>query len=70
MSSPALPRTDEGKRICQVIRVRPERLAEYKKARRIIFPGPWMVFMRQVHAEVWPDVIAALRRAHIVGESK
>ena len=53
-----------------MIRVRPERLAEYKKARYITFSGPWMELTRQVHAEVWPDVIAALRRAHIVGEPK
>lgn len=53
MSSLALPRTDEGQRICQVIRVRPERLAEYKK----------------VHADVWPGVLAALRRAHIADYS-
>ena len=29
---PELPRTDQGKRICQVIKVRPEALDEYKKA--------------------------------------
>jgi len=29
---PTLPKTDEGKRICQVIKVRPEHLEEYKKA--------------------------------------
>ncbi|KAK4686056.1 L-rhamnose mutarotase, partial [Tremellales sp. Uapishka_1] len=50
---PELPRTDEGKRICQVIKVRPERLAEYK----------------HVHANGWPEVKDALRKAHIVGGS-
>lgn len=30
-----LPRTDEGKRICQVIKVRPEHLEEYKKVSRV-----------------------------------
>lgn len=28
---PELPKTNEGKRICQVIKVKPEALAEYKK---------------------------------------
>jgi hypothetical protein len=28
---PTLPRTNEGKRICQVIKVKPEALDEYKK---------------------------------------
>lgn len=28
---PELPRTNEGKRICQVIKVKPEALEEYKK---------------------------------------
>jgi len=28
---PELPRTNEGKRICQVIKVKPEALDEYKK---------------------------------------
>lgn len=30
---PELPRTNEGKRICQVIKVKPEALDEYKKVR-------------------------------------
>jgi len=30
-----LPRTDEGKRICQVIKVKPEHLEEYKKVCRV-----------------------------------
>lgn len=30
-----LPRTDEGKRICQVIKVKKEALEEYKKVRRL-----------------------------------
>jgi hypothetical protein len=28
---PELPKTNEGKRICQVIKVKPEALEEYKK---------------------------------------
>lgn len=28
---PDLPRTDEGKRICQVIKLRPEALSAYKQ---------------------------------------
>jgi hypothetical protein len=28
---PELPRTNEGKRICQVIKVKPEALKEYKE---------------------------------------
>ncbi|RSH94466.1 hypothetical protein EHS25_004269 [Saitozyma podzolica] len=47
---PQLPRTNEGKRICQVIRVKPAQLDEYKK----------------VHAAVWPEVLGALRKAHVV----
>jgi hypothetical protein len=31
---PELPRTNEGKRICQVIKVKPEALEEYKKVNR------------------------------------
>ncbi|WVR03984.1 hypothetical protein IAU60_000983 [Kwoniella sp. DSM 27419] len=50
---PELPKTDQGKRICQVVKVRPERLEEYKK----------------VHAAVWPEVLAALRKAHVVDYS-
>ncbi|GFZ42783.1 hypothetical protein JCM24511_00501 [Saitozyma sp. JCM 24511] len=50
---PQLPRTNEGKRICQVIRVKPEQLDEYKK----------------VHAAVWPEVLGALRKAHVVDYS-
>lgn len=34
LPAPTLPRTDEGKRICQVIKVRPEHLDEYKRVRR------------------------------------
>jgi hypothetical protein len=30
-SMPELPRTNEGKRICQVIKVKPEALDDYKK---------------------------------------
>ncbi|ORY27490.1 rhamnose mutarotase [Naematelia encephala] len=50
---PQLPRTNEGKRICQVIKVKPEALTEYKKC----------------HGEVWPEVLAALRKAHVVDYS-
>ncbi|KAK1920978.1 rhamnose mutarotase [Papiliotrema laurentii] len=53
LPAPTLPRTDEGKRICQVIKVRPEHLDEYKR----------------VHANVWPEVLATLRRAKIVDYS-
>lgn len=31
LPAPSLPRTNEGKRICQVIKVKPEALDEYKK---------------------------------------
>ncbi|KAI9632407.1 rhamnose mutarotase [Dioszegia hungarica] len=50
---PELPRTNEGKRICQIIRVKPEALKEYK----------------EVHSAVWPEILAALRRAHVVDYS-
>jgi hypothetical protein len=29
--SPELPRTNEGKRICQVVKVKPEALKEYRE---------------------------------------
>lgn len=43
-----LPRTDEGKRICQVIKVRPEHLDEYKKV------GRW-VWDEAAYGDVTPD---------------
>lgn len=49
---PALPRTDEGIRVCQVIGLKPEALQEYKK----------------VHEEVFEGVLKALRGAGVVGE--
>lgn len=48
---PALPRTDEGIRVCQVIGLKPEALEEYKR----------------VHEEVFDGVLKALRRAGVVG---
>ncbi|WVQ79158.1 hypothetical protein IAT38_001254 [Cryptococcus sp. DSM 104549] len=50
---PELPKTNEGKRICQVVKVRPEHLEAYKKC----------------HAAVWPEVLGALRKAHVVDYS-
>ena len=44
-----LPRTDEGKRICQVIKVRPEHLDEYKKVGRREF---WYGI---AHGDATPD---------------
>ncbi|KAF9480861.1 rhamnose mutarotase [Pholiota conissans] len=41
-------RTDD-KRICQIIKLKPEHTSEYIK----------------IHAAVWPSVLAALERAHI-----
>ncbi|KAI5474208.1 rhamnose mutarotase [Pseudohyphozyma bogoriensis] len=41
------------KRVCQIIRVKPERFEEYCK----------------VHAEAWPGVLAALERAHFADYS-
>ena len=48
------PRTNEGVRVCQVIGLKPEKLEEYEK----------------VHREVWPSVLSALRRANVVGKPK
>jgi hypothetical protein len=48
------PRTNEGLRVCQVIGLKPERIEEYEK----------------VHREVWPGVLNALRRANVVGERR
>ncbi|KAK7043789.1 hypothetical protein VNI00_008401 [Paramarasmius palmivorus] len=41
------------KRICQIIKLKPSAEAEY----------------REIHAAVWPGVLAALERAHIVDYS-
>ncbi|KAH8102949.1 rhamnose mutarotase [Cristinia sonorae] len=41
------------KRICQIIKLKPETVAEYKS----------------IHAAVWPSVLAALERHHIVDYS-
>ncbi|KZP00787.1 rhamnose mutarotase [Calocera viscosa TUFC12733] len=46
-------KTHEGKRVCQVIKLRKEHEEEYKR----------------IHASVWPSVLAALRKAHIVDYS-
>ncbi|KAI0029327.1 rhamnose mutarotase [Vararia minispora EC-137] len=48
-----MPSTTEGRRICQIIKLKPEAEAEYLR----------------VHKEVWPNVLAALERAHIVDYS-
>ncbi|KAF1993080.1 hypothetical protein P154DRAFT_528037 [Amniculicola lignicola CBS 123094] len=45
--------TPHAKRICQIIKLKPEAADEYKK----------------IHAEVWPSVLAALENAHIVDYS-
>ncbi|KAG7539626.1 hypothetical protein FFLO_03425 [Filobasidium floriforme] len=47
------PHTNEGLRVCQVIGLKPERIEEYEK----------------VHREVWPGVLNALRRANVVDYS-
>ncbi|KAF8553733.1 hypothetical protein OG21DRAFT_1413728, partial [Imleria badia] len=41
------------KRICQIIKLKPERAAEYKA----------------VHAAVWPTVLATLARCHVTDYS-
>ncbi|ETW85349.1 hypothetical protein HETIRDRAFT_448476 [Heterobasidion irregulare TC 32-1] len=43
----------QPKRVCQIVKLKPESEAEYK----------------QVHAAVWPGVLAAIERAHIVDYS-
>ncbi|VDC03885.1 unnamed protein product [Peniophora sp. CBMAI 1063] len=48
-----MPSTTEGKRICQIIKLKPEAEAEYLR----------------IHREVWPGVLAALERSHIVDYS-
>lgn len=42
-----------SKRVCQIIKLKPEAEAEYK----------------EIHAAVWPGVLAALERAHIIDYS-
>ncbi|KAK9378062.1 rhamnose mutarotase [Kockiozyma suomiensis] len=42
-----------GKRICQIVKVRPEHLAEYKR----------------VHEAVWPEVLQEIRESNIVDYS-
>lgn len=46
------PTTNQGVRVCQVIGLKPEQLEEYER----------------IHEKVWPSVLAALRRAKVVGE--
>lgn len=53
ISHPDLPLTNQGVRISQVIALDRSRVDEYKK----------------VHQDVFPGVLAALRRAHIFGQS-
>lgn len=75
---PELPRTNEGKRICQVIKVKPEALEEYKKVSSIsTLPLPMddchdlqggHADFWQCHAAVWPEVLEALRSSHVVGQ--
>jgi hypothetical protein len=48
---PELPRTNEGKRICQVIKVKPEKLEEYKKVSQVLVDGRSQLLGLQV----WPD---------------
>ncbi|EIN08000.1 rhamnose mutarotase [Punctularia strigosozonata HHB-11173 SS5] len=45
--------TTNAKRICQIIKLRPEHAEEYKK----------------IHSAVWPGVLSALERHHIVDYS-
>ncbi|KAF5349504.1 hypothetical protein D9756_009005 [Leucocoprinus leucothites] len=44
---------NSAKRVCQIIKLKPSRVEEYK----------------QIHAAVWPGVLAALKRAHITDYS-
>ncbi|KAH7890040.1 hypothetical protein F5I97DRAFT_1849786 [Phlebopus sp. FC_14] len=43
----------KAKRICQIIKLKPDRVEEYK----------------EIHASVWPGVLAALARHHIIDYS-
>ncbi|KAA1477097.1 rhamnose mutarotase [Dentipellis sp. KUC8613] len=43
----------QAKRVCQIVKLKPEAKAEYKA----------------IHAAVWPSVLAAIERAHIVDYS-
>ncbi|KAJ3517484.1 hypothetical protein NLJ89_g485 [Agrocybe chaxingu] len=45
--------TSHSRRVCQIIKLKPEAEEEYIK----------------IHAEVWPGVLAALERAHVVDYS-
>ncbi|TXT04256.1 hypothetical protein VHUM_04254 [Vanrija humicola] len=53
MALSQLPRTDEGQRICQVVKLKPEHADEYIR----------------LHADVWPAVLDALRKANFVDYS-
>jgi hypothetical protein len=54
ISHPDLPLTTQGKRVSQLIALDRTRVDEYKRH----------------HQAVFPDVLAALRRAHIFGPSR
>ncbi|TFY82678.1 hypothetical protein EWM64_g1334 [Hericium alpestre] len=45
--------TSQAKRMCQIIKLKPEAEAEYKT----------------IHADVWPGVLAAIARANIIDYS-
>lgn len=55
---PALPTTDQGRRICQVIKVRPDRLAEYKEVSRPRFRTR---DIRRCSIERTPDTLPDIR---------
>ena len=71
-TSSNLPRTNEGKRICQVVKVKPEYLEEYKKVRSDITGdglSPKEYSSRhQVHQAVWPAILGNLKESQIVGK--
>ncbi|KAL1409529.1 hypothetical protein Q8F55_003513 [Vanrija albida] len=53
MTLSTLPRTNEGQRICQVVKLKPEHAEEYIR----------------LHADVWPAVLESLRKANFVDYS-
>lgn len=62
------------KRICQIIRVKPERFEEYCKVRVSYFRNrsTWLTVTppcnEQVHAEVWPSVLTAMQKVNNLNE--
>ena len=59
------------KRVCQVIQLKTEYLEEYKRVghNARLLSSPSHSSHVQIHTSVWPTILAALSRAHIIDYS-